>query len=93
MADPSNDHRIQLYSSAEDVDEVVNKAELLLSQIQQYRDFLVQNRKEKGVDLGTFQNSVVKEHKLLQRVKSTLLSDVSFLDQCSLELCSLACVA
>lgn len=83
MADPSNDHRIQLYSSAEDVDEVVSKAEVLLSQIEQYRKFLVQNRKYKAVDLSTFHNSVIKEHKLLQRVKSTLLSDVSFLGQCS----------
>ena len=79
MADPSNDHRIQLYSSAEDVDDVVSKAELLLSQIEQYRNFLVQHRKDRAVDLSTFHNSVIKEHRLLQRVKSTLLSDVSFL--------------
>lgn len=79
MADPSNDHRIQLYSSAEEVDDVVSKAEILLSQIEQYRNFLVQHRKDRAVDLSTFHNSVIKEHKLLQRVKSTLLSDVSFL--------------
>ena len=85
MADPSIDHRIQLYSSAEDVDEVVNKAEILLSQIEQYRSFLIQNRKDKAVDLGTFHNSVIKEHKLLQRVKSNLLSNVSFLGQSSLD--------
>ena len=85
MADPGIDHRIQLYSSAEDVDEVVNKAEVLLSQIEQYRSFLIQSRKDKAVDLGTFHNSVIKEHKLLQRVKSTLLSNVSFLGQCSLD--------
>ena len=85
MADSVNDHRIQLYSSAEDVEEVVSKAEVLLNQIERYRNFLVQNRKDKAVDLSTFHNSVIKEHKLLQRVKSTLLSDVSFLGRTSLD--------
>lgn len=77
----AEDHRIALYSSTEDIEEVVGKAEVLLSQTEQYRAFLIQNKKEKDVELSTFLNNIAKEHNVLQRVKSALSLDVSFLCQ------------
>ena len=77
-ANHEGDHRIQLYSSYENADEVLAKAERLLQQVEQFRDILLRTKHEKDVDLGTFYNSVLKEHKLLTRVKSILSSDVSF---------------
>ena len=77
----AEDHRIALYTSTEDIEEVVGKAEALLSQTEQYRAFLIQHRKESNVELGTFINNVAKEHNVLQRVKSALSLDVSFLCQ------------
>lgn len=78
----AEDHRIAPYSSTEDIEIVVGKAEALLSQTEQYRAFLIQNRKEKDVpELSTLINNVTKEHNVLQRVKSALSLDVSFLCQ------------
>lgn len=95
MADEAprnNDNRIQLYSSTEAIDEVVSKAKELLNQVGQYRDFLIQNKQAKAVELiSAFYKNVAKEYKNLQHVKSSLSSDYSSLDQDSVGLSLFPC--
>lgn len=50
------------------IESLLAKCQNLLDEIQQFRDYLGQHRKDKEVDVRHFQNAILSEQKSLEKV-------------------------
>ena len=50
------------------IDDLLTKCHALVAEIQQFRDYLTEHRKEKAVEMRHFQNSIVSEQKSIEKV-------------------------
>ncbi|KAI9816771.1 MAG: hypothetical protein M1827_001416 [Pycnora praestabilis] len=55
-------------SSTRSAEDLLEQCQVLLRELEVFREYLVTRRKEKGVDLGPFRNSVQSELKSLERL-------------------------
>ena len=58
----------QLQPPSITVDELLDKCHALLNELEQFRVFLVERKKEHTIEIRQFRNSVVSELKSLERV-------------------------
>ncbi len=50
------------------IDALLTRCHVLLDEIQQFRDYLTEHSKGKGVEMRHFQNSIVSEQKAIEKV-------------------------
>lgn len=53
-------------------DDLLTRCHMLLDEIQQFRDYLTEHRKGKGVEMRHFQNSIISEQKSIEKVHHPL---------------------
>ena len=64
-----NRGRITVGSESISIGDLLTKCHSLLDEIQQFRDYLIEHKKEKEVEIRHFQTTILSERKSIEKVR------------------------